>query len=170
MFGKLALWLLLVSPFFGKAQDSAVYAAGVDFQYHPQDFFFQFRGQLIKKRLVHEAFIGFGITNTILQGQPKPSLGYDISYRSKLIDWIAISPVIRLSYSFLNTKIPQKHPFIHLTESFLGCRLDFGNYNRIALTGGIGPAIEWKYDAYNGRKNRFFLWNYFFEIGYYHEF
>jgi hypothetical protein len=170
MFGKLAFWILVMIPFFGKTQDSASYSVGADFQYHPQDFFFHVRGQLIKKRLSHEVFIGFGINNTIFQGQPKPTIGYDISYRSKLIDWIVIAPVIRLSYTVLNTKIPEKHPFIHLTESFLGCRLDFGIRNRIAFTGGIGPAIEWKYDAYNGRKNQFFLWNYFVEIGYYHEF
>ncbi len=162
--------VFLFIPFLGKTQDSAIYSIGADIQYHPQDFFFHVRGQLIKKKLSHEVFIGFGINNTIFQGQFKPAIGYDISYRSKLIDWIAISPVIRLSYSVLNTKIPEKHPLIHLTESFLGCRLDVGIYNRVAVTGGIGPAVEWKYDAYNERRNHFLMWNYFFEIGYYHEF
>ena len=170
MFRKLAFLVLLGISFLGRSQDSVNYSLGADFQYHPQDFFFHVRGQFIKKRISHEVFLGFGINNTILQGQPKPSIGYDISYRSKLIDWIIISPVIRISYSVLNTKVPEKHPFIHLTEGFLGCRLDFGIYNRIALTSGIGPAVEWKYDAYIERQNQFFMWNYFFEIGYYHEF
>lgn len=170
MFRKLAFWILFLIPFLGRTQDSAIYSIGADVQYHPQDFFFHVRGQLIKKRLSHEVFLGFGINNTILQGQFKPHLGYDLTYRFKLIDWIVIAPVIRFSYSFLNTKIPPKHPYIHLTESFFGCRLDFGIKNRIAFTGGIGPAVEWKYDAYKGRQNQFFFWNYFVEIGYYHAF
>ena len=170
MFRKLVFVIIFLLPFSGKSQDSAVYSLGTDLNYHPQDFFFHLRGQLIKKRLSHEVFLGFGIKNTLFQGQLRPNIGYDISYRSKLINWITISPLIRLSYSFLSTKVPEKHPFIHLTESFLGCRLDFGVRNRIAFTGGIGPAVEWKYDAYYGRRNHFLMWNYFAEIGYYYEF
>lgn len=157
-------------PFWGKTQDSVTCSIGADVQYHPQDFFFHVRGQFLQKRLAHEVFLGFGINTTIFQGQFKPAVGYDISYRSRLIDWITISPLIRFSYSVSSTKIPEKHPFIHLTESFLGCRLDFGIRNRVAVTGGIGPGIEWKYDAYQERNNHFWMWNYFFEIGYYHEF
>lgn len=170
MFRRLAFLVLFIIPFFGRSQDSVKYSLGADFNYHPQDFFFHVRGQLIKKRISHEVFIGFGITNTILQGQARPGLGYDLSYRSKLIDWISIAPLIRLSYSLLNTKIPEKHPWIHTTESFLACRLAFGMRNKIALTGGIGPAIEWKYDAYAEKRNHFFMWNYFAEIAYYYEF
>lgn len=170
MFRKLALLVLLIIPFFGTSQDSVTYSLGADLNYHPQDFFFHVRGQFIKRKLSHEAFLGFGITNTILQGQPRPALGYDLSYRSKLIDWISIAPLIRISYSLLNTKVPEKHPWIHTTECFAACRLAFGKRNKLALTGGIGPAIEWKYDAFTSSRNHFFIWNYFAEIAYYHEF
>ncbi|MDF3026505.1 MAG: hypothetical protein K0S23_812 [Fluviicola sp.] len=170
MFRRLAFLVLLLIPFSGRSQDSAKYSLGADFNYHPQGFFFHVRGQLIQKHLTHEVFLGFGITNTILQGQLRPALGYDISYPSKLIDWITISPFIRLSYSLLNTKVPEKHPLIHTTESFLACRLAFGKRSKIALAGGIGPAIEWKYDAYLAKRNHFFMWNYFAEIAYYYEF
>lgn len=157
-----------MSSFAARSQDATI-ALGADLGYHPQDLFFHVRGQFIKRKLAHEVFAGFGITNTIFQGQIKPSIGYDLSYRSKLIDWIAIAPLLRFSYSVLNTKVPANHSFIHLTESFLGCRLDFGLRTRIALTGGIGPAVEWKYDAYEARNTRFFMWNYFAEIAYYYE-
>lgn len=170
MFRRLAFLALLIIPFLVRSQDSAKYSIGTDFNYHPQDFFFHVRGQLIRKHLTHEAFFGFGITNTVLQGQARPNIGYDLSYPSKLIDWITISPFIRLSYSFLNTKVPEKHPLIHTSESFIACRLVFGTRNKIALASGIGPSIEWKYDAYLEKRNHFFMWNYFMEIAYYYEF
>lgn len=170
MFRKLAFLVLLFIPFFGTSQDSASYSLGVDLNYHPQDFFFHVRGQLVKKNLSHEVFLGFGVTNTLLQGQFRPSLGYDLSYRFKLKPWLSISPLVRLSYSLLNTKVPEKHPLIHTTESFIACRLAVGERNKIALAGGIGPAIEWKYDAYSASRNHFFMWNYFVEIAYYYEF
>ncbi len=162
--------MVLILPFFGKTQDSAVYSLGTDLNYHPQDFFFHVRGQLIKRNVAHEVFLGFGIGNTILQGQLKPHLGYDGSYRFKLAPWFSISPFVRISYSLLNTKVPQKHPLIHTTEAFASCRLAFGKKNKVALGGGIGPAIEWKYDAYNAKRSHFFMWNYFAEIAYYYEF
>ena len=170
MFRKLAFLVLLGISFLGRSQDSVNYSLGADFQYHPQDFFFHVRGQLIRKRISHEAFLGFGIKSTIFQGQIRPSLGYDLSYSSKLIDWISIAPLIRLSYSLLNTQVPGKHSLIHTTESFIACRIAIGLKNKIAFTGGIGPAIEWKYDGYNARSNHFFMWNYFAEIAYYYEF
>nr|WP_294858481.1 hypothetical protein [uncultured Fluviicola sp.] len=170
MFRRLAFLILLFLPFFGNAQDSTVYSVGVDLNYHPQDFFSHIRGQLTKKKLSHEVFVGFGINKTIFQKQINPCIGYDLSYKLKLTDWFSIAPLIRLSYSLLNTKVPEKHPMIHTTESFGACRLLIGKKNRIAITGGIGPAIEWKYDAYTGRSNHFFMWNYFAEIAYYHEF
>lgn len=170
MFRKLAFFVLLFLPFFGKSQDSAIYSAGFDLNYHPQDFFFHVRGQLLKKNLSHEVFLGFGINKTIFQKQINPMIGYDLSYRFKLTNWFSISPLIRLSYSLLKTKVPEKHALIHTTESFAACRLLFGNRNRFAITGGIGPAIEWKYDAYLERENHFFMWNYFAEISYYYEF
>ncbi|WP_430402637.1 hypothetical protein [Fluviicola sp.] len=170
MFRKLAFLVLLFLPLLGKSQDSAIYSVGADLNYHPQDFFFRVRGQLMKKNLSHEVFIGFGINKTIFQKQGNPNIGYDLSYRFKLTDWFSISPMIRLSYSLLNTKVPEKHPLIHTTESFAAFRMMAGNRNRFAITGGIGPAIEWKYDAYLGRKNHFFIWNYFAEISYYYEF
>src|SRR4051812_25455187 len=117
MFRKLAFLVLLILPFFGKSQDSAIYSAGVDLNYHPQDFFFHIRGQLLKKNLSHEVFLGFGINKTIFQKQVNPMIGYDLSYRFKLTNWFSISPLIRLSYSLLNTKVPEKHALIHTTES-----------------------------------------------------
>ena len=163
MFRRLAFVVLLVIPFFGKTQDSAAYSLGADLNYHPQDFFFHVRGQLIREKIRHEAFVGFGIKNTAV-------LGYDISYNSKLIDWISIAPVLRFSYSLLNTKVPQTHPLIHTTECFAACRLSFGKWHKVAVTGGIGPAVEWKYDTYNAKRNHYFIWNYFAEIAYYYEF
>ncbi len=170
MFRGLAFVVLLFIPFFGKTQDSAVYSVGAGLNYHPQDFFFHVRGQLIRKKIRHEAFLGFGIKNTILQGQARPVVGYDISYNSRLIDWISIAPLFRISYSLLDTKVPEKHPLIHTTECFAGCRLAFGKWHKVALTAGIGPAVEWKYDAYNAGRNHYFMWNYFAEIAYYYEF
>jgi hypothetical protein len=170
MFRKLAFLVLLILPFFGKSQDSAIYSVGIDLNYHPQDFFFHVRGQLIKNNLSHEIFLGFGINKTIFQKQVNPSVGYDLSYRFKFANWFSISPLIRISYSLLNTKVPEKHSFIHATESFAGCRLAIGSKSKFAITGGIGPAFEWKYDAFLARMNHFFMWNYFAEIAYYYEF
>lgn len=170
MFRKGAFLVLLFVSFFGKAQDSTIYSIGADLNYHPQDFFFHVRGQLIKRNLSHEVFLGCGIKSTIFQGQFRPQLGYDLSYKLKIVSWFSVSPLIRISYSLLNTKVPEKHPFIHTTESFIACRLALGKKNRFALTGGIGPSVEWKYDAYYAKRNHFFMWNYFAEIGYYYEF
>ena len=170
MFRRLAFLVFLFSSFVVRSQGSANYALGADLGYHPQDLFFHVRGQLIKKRFTHEVFLGCGFTKTILQGQFNPSIGYDLSYRFKLTDWFCVSPLVRLSYAFLNTRSPGKNPFIHVTEGFLGGRLAFGKKNKIALSGGIGPAVEWKYDAYEARNSRFFMWNYFAEVAYYYEF
>lgn len=162
------LLVLVLVPFSGKSQDSTIYSIGTDIGYHPQDFYFHIRGQLIRQNLSHEVFLGFGITNTILQGQLKPNVGYDFSYRFKLTPWLSISPLIRLSYSILNTRAPS-HPMIHLTEGFGACRLAIGKRHRIAVSGGVGPGVEWKYNAYSTKMDHFQMWNYFAEIGYYYE-
>jgi hypothetical protein len=170
MFRSVAFLVLFSLPFVGESQDSARYSLGADLNYHPQAFFFHLRGQRIKKNLSHEAFLGFGITSTLIQGRFRPAIGYDLAYRFKVTSWFCVSPLLRLSYSFLNTKVPDKHPWIHTTESFAACRLAFGKQHKIALTGGIGPAVEWKYDAYDAKRTHFFTWNYFAEIAYYYEF
>lgn len=170
MFRRLAFLVLLIIPFPGNSQESATYSFGTSLNYHPQDFFFHIRGQLIKKRITHEAFLGFGITNTLLQGRPRPYAGYDLSYGFELISWISVAPLVRFSYSVLNTGVPEKKPYIHTTENFIACRVAFGRKNKVAISGGIGPSIEWKYDAYYAKRNHFFMWNYFAEIAYYHEF
>ncbi|MNJ90915.1 hypothetical protein D3C87_85550 [compost metagenome] len=170
MFQRLAFLVLLFSSSLARSQDSAKYALGADLGYHPQDLFLHVRGQLIKKKLTHEVFFGFGVAKTILQGQFMPGTGYDLSYRFRVTDWFSVAPLMRVSYSLLNTQSPGKNPFIHTTEGFLGGRLAVGKKNKIAFTGGIGPAIEWKYDAYEARNSRFFMWNYFAEIAYYYEF
>lgn len=168
MFRKLACWVFILVPFMGTSQDSAVYSLGADFNYHPQSFFFHVRAQRAKKHVSHDVFFGFGINSTVFQSQFRPHIGYDLGCRFRLTDWFAIAPVLRLSYMLLNTEVPEKHPWIHTTESFAACRLIFGKKHRLALSGGIGPAVEWKYDAYQERRNHFFTWNYFTEIGYYY--
>lgn len=170
MFRKLALLVLLLVPFLGSSQDSTKYSIGVDFNYHPQDFLFHVRGQLLKKKLSHELFVGFGIKNTLFQGQLSPRFGYDLSYRFSLTSWLFISPLVRFSYALLNTKVPEKHPWIHTTEGFAGGRLSIGRKHKFALAGGIGPSIEWKYNAYSASRDHFFMWNYFAEITYYYAF
>lgn len=155
----------------GKCQDSSRFALGTDLIYHPQDLFFHVRGQLEQKnKLTHDIFLGFGIQKTLFQSQFRPHLGYDLAYRFKLNRWFSVSPFLRLSYSFLGTKIPVKRPGIHTTESFAACRISFGEKNRVALSAGIGPALEWKYNHYYGRMNHFFMWNYFAELAYYYAF
>jgi hypothetical protein len=170
MFRRLALALLIFIPFFGAAQDSTSYSIGTSINYHPQDLFFHIRGQMTKKHFRQDVFLGFGIIKTIFQSQFRPSLGTDLAYEFKLNTRFSVSPFIRLAYSNLNIKIPSKHPFIHTTECFLAGRIAFGKKNKIAISGGIGPAIEWKYDAYYERNQHFFMWNYFAEIAYYYEF
>ncbi|WP_343604470.1 hypothetical protein [Fluviicola sp.] len=170
MFRKLAFPLMFFIAFWGTSQDSATYSLGIDLNYHPQDFFFHVRGQFSKKHLVQDAFLGFGINKTIFQGRLSPVTGYDVGYRFGFTNWLSLTPYLRVSYSFLNTKDPSGHPFIHTTESFLACRLAVGTRNKLALNAGIGPAWEWKYDAYLERNTHFFMWNYFFGLTYYHAF
>ncbi len=169
MFRKLAFPLIFLIAFWGRCQDSAKYSIGADLNYHPQDFFFHVRGQISKKNLSQDVFIGFGINKTIFQAQFRPSIGYDIGYRFQLAPWFSIKPYFRLAYSNLNTKDPVKHPFIHTTEGFFSCAVIFGKQNRIVLNAGIGPALEWKYDAYSEKRNHFFMWNYFIGLTYYYE-
>ncbi|AEA45256.1 hypothetical protein Fluta_3284 [Fluviicola taffensis DSM 16823] len=99
-----------------------------------------------------------------------PSLGYDLGYKWKFGNWFSATPFIRLAYYNLNVKIPSKHPFIHTAECFLAARFTVGKKNQLALGGGIGPAIEWKYDSYYQRRQHFLMWNYFAEITYYYVF
>ncbi|MDR0803109.1 hypothetical protein [Fluviicola sp.] len=170
MFRKLVFPFGFFISFWGVSQGSAKYSLGTDLNYHPQDFFFHIRGQISKKNLVQDAFLGFGINKTIFLGQISPVAGYDLGYCFGLTNWFSLTPYLRFSYSFLDTKVPSAHPFIHTTESFLACRLAFGKQNKLALNAGIGPALEWKYDAYQERNNHFLIWNYFMGLTYYYEF
>lgn len=169
MFRKLAFPLFFLIAFLGNCQDSATYSLGADFNYHPQDFFFHVRGQISKKNLVQDVFIGVGVNKTIFQKQFRPSLGYDVGYNFRLTSWFSIKPYFRLTYSNLNTKVPVKHPFIHTAEGLFAGAFIFGKQNKFSLNAGIGPALEWKYDAYSGKRSRFFMWNYFIGLTYYYE-
>lgn len=155
--------------FWVAGQDSATYSIGINLYYHPQDFFFQVHGQRSRKNTVQDAFLGFGINKTIFQKQIRPVIGYDLGYCFNVTDWFSLTPYLRVSYSFLNTK-DSGHPLIQTTESFLAGKLLFGKRDKIGLNAGIGPAFEWKYDAYLQRRTHFFMWNYFFGIAYVHTF
>lgn len=168
MFRRLAFPLIFLIAFWGNSQDSAIYSLGADFNYHPQDFFFHVRGQISKKNLAQDVFIGFGINKTVFQGQFRPSAGYDIGYNFHLANWFSIKPYFRVIYSNLNTKVPVKHPFIHTTEGFFAGALIFGKQSKFSLNAGIGPAVEWKYDTYLQKRNHFFMWNYFIGLTYYY--
>lgn len=148
------------------AQDSVSYSLSTNLQYHPHDFFFNLQFSRQKQRVVHALDLGFGINKTIFQRRFFPKMSYEFGMNFKLVDWLALQPGVRFSYSFLDVRYPKKNPFIHVTEYFAVGKVILGRKHAVVIGGGIGPAWEWKHHANLGRNRSFFMWNYVAEVGY----
>lgn len=71
-----------------------------------------------------------------------------------------------MSYSNLNLRVPAKHPFIHTGELFAVGRFVMGKKHAAIVGGGLGPAVEFKWNVSRQKTTGFWLWNYFVELGY----
>lgn len=130
------------------------------FTYHPSDFYSNYGVGLRNSHLEHNLEIGFGIRRTLFQGQFSPRIAYSIGYDFEPLNQLHLEPQFKQVYTVVSVKTSMGRVVQHSLQPYLAGKISYGNFNRIFVSAGIGPAFL------INNSTTFFDWNYCVEIGY----
>jgi hypothetical protein len=166
MKGCLLSLLICCSCCASNAQDSIIRSAGLNFIYHPYDFFSGVYFARQKYRLEQRVFFNVGVNRTFFQRRFNPQTGYQLGYAVINRKWLYAGPFAKTVLSAGRINKLSDHAMVYNEEVFAGLFAGLGKRNRLILSGGVGPAWEQNWSTLENRYQSWFSWNYFLEIGY----
>lgn len=166
------LWLLsmIFSLSFVQAQDSTRVKWGLQWAYHPYDFFGGVQYAREQKRITHTFLLSMGVNRTFFQRRMYPQFAYQFGYDLIKSEMWKAGPAVRPVFTASRINKEVAHGTAFTEELFPVVCAGYGAQNSIVVSTGFGPTWEQSWSSLEHRYRNWFSWNYFVEFTFSHAF
>lgn len=148
------------------AQDSIVHRFGVQFSYHPYDFFSGFQYERENGHHQHQFQVSVGINSTFFQRRLYPQVAYQYGFHLVKNRFFQTGPFVRLMSSMRQIDKHAVHGNSFNEDLLLGAYFGTGDQHRVRFSMGIGPSAEHNWSVMTAHYEVYWSWNYVGEISY----
>lgn len=166
MKGCLVALVFFLSVLNAVAQDSIAQRIGIQFSYHPYDFFSGLHYEREKGNHQHQLLVSVGVNSTFFQRRCYPQFGYQYGFHLIKNKRFQAGPFVRILSSMRQIDKHAAHGMSFNEDLFLGAYFGTGMKHRLRLSIGIGPSAEHNWSVLANKYQAYWSWNYIGEISY----